>query len=124
MEQVAYFTLKDRHLNPRAVVCIMEINGVVGYGLALKSQTDKWKIGKGRQMARVRALAAINVDDYYFSEHNYIVRDAAHYNIWCLQFVDFNRLGKLMDMGNALNTTKCDIISGFSFKQVLTIFCA
>ena len=118
MEQIAHVTLTDREGNPKGNVCIIERNGELCYGVAIKSETDNWKYGRGKKLAKDRAIAALTCNPYYYSLNNYIVRDEMMKNLHELCWKDHRFVTDLFNMEMGVYNKKCGFIDGLSFVEL------
>ena len=96
MEQLAYFTLKDRRDMERVTVCIAQFGEKVVYGIAMCSDSDKWKTGRGRSLALKRAKKAAFEPESILDERNFIQRREGSKVMHDLTFDNFERLTLLL----------------------------
>lgn len=121
MEQLAYFTLTDRRGEERVTVCIGQFGESVAYGIAMRSDSDKWKTGRGRKLAFDRCRDAALCRDYLFSEKNFIQRREASKALHALTFENFERLHDLLSCAAiGRYSQKCCLLD-MSFNEAVSI---
>lgn len=122
VENKAFFTLYDRSNKPKGKVCIMERNERVSYGFSIKSSTDKWKDGTGKKFAMTRAINAINLNNEYLSNRNFIRRDEIIRGVYELKYSDYKNIFNLVYCGINLDCCKGDVIEEKTFNEVIRDF--